>query len=319
MVNLGISTFTGSLRSEVNLIEAYTASLKGAAIVSSSQQIQNYNLFAQTSSANTFYGNQTISGSLSLTGSLKLGDWQHGAGVANNAKLDIRTVSDRGLKVDGLTSADVIITAYQGAVSDKIRSMRLEGSDINIYTGDGNANTGSYIGGFNTNGLAFANGKGIDFSATSNGSGTTSSELLNDYEEGTFTPTFVGTNLTISSYGNRAGFYTKIGRLVTVTINIMTEGLSASGAQAVRIGGLPFTAASTAESTNSANIFNSARWTANPPICGDVGLNTTEINLYSDRGPVGAGTDPTTAKTTDMAIGTGNRNMVRLTATYFTA
>ena len=30
-------------------------------IVSSSQQIQNYNLFAVTSSANTFYGNQTIS------------------------------------------------------------------------------------------------------------------------------------------------------------------------------------------------------------------------------------------------------------------
>jgi archaellum component FlaC len=63
-VNLGISTFTGSLRDEVDGIEAYTASLKGAAIVSSSQQIENYNLFAVTSSANTFYGNQTIGGDL---------------------------------------------------------------------------------------------------------------------------------------------------------------------------------------------------------------------------------------------------------------
>jgi hypothetical protein len=59
-----LNTFTGSARIELNSIEAYTASLKGAAIVSSSTQIQNYFLFAQTSSANTFYGNQTITGSL---------------------------------------------------------------------------------------------------------------------------------------------------------------------------------------------------------------------------------------------------------------
>ena len=47
---------------------AYTASLKSAAIVSSSQQIQNYNLFARTGSANTFFGNQGISGSLNVIG-----------------------------------------------------------------------------------------------------------------------------------------------------------------------------------------------------------------------------------------------------------
>jgi hypothetical protein len=47
-------------------IEAYTASLKAAAIVSSSTQIENYFLFAETASANTFYGNQTITGSLNV-------------------------------------------------------------------------------------------------------------------------------------------------------------------------------------------------------------------------------------------------------------
>jgi hypothetical protein len=62
-----LNTFTGSARIELNSIEAYTASLKTAAIVSSSTQIQNYFLFAQTSSANTFYGNQTITGSLFVT------------------------------------------------------------------------------------------------------------------------------------------------------------------------------------------------------------------------------------------------------------
>ena len=52
---------------ELAPLMAYTASLKGAAIVSSSQQVQNYNLFARTGSANTFYGNQTITGSISTT------------------------------------------------------------------------------------------------------------------------------------------------------------------------------------------------------------------------------------------------------------
>ena len=157
---------------------------------------------------------------------------------------------------------------------------------------------------------------GINFSANANTAGMTS-ELLNDYEEGTFTPTFTGVNLTITNYGNRTGHYTKVGRLVTVTIHIMTEGVSAVGSESVKIGGLPFTAANIADTSNAANIFNSARWNANPPICAEVGLNSTEINLYSDRGATGAGTDPTTAKSGDMAIGTGNRNMVRLTATYF--
>jgi hypothetical protein len=41
----------------------------GGGMVSSSQQIQNYNLFAVTSSANTFYGNQIISGALGVNGS----------------------------------------------------------------------------------------------------------------------------------------------------------------------------------------------------------------------------------------------------------
>jgi len=67
-VNLGISTFSGSIRSEVSGIEAYTASLKGVAIVSSSNQILNYNIVATTGS-NTFVGNQTITGSLIVSGS----------------------------------------------------------------------------------------------------------------------------------------------------------------------------------------------------------------------------------------------------------
>jgi hypothetical protein len=62
---------TGSIKAEIAGIESYTASLKSSGILSSSAQIQNYNLFAVTSSANTFYGNQTISGSLNVSTEVK--------------------------------------------------------------------------------------------------------------------------------------------------------------------------------------------------------------------------------------------------------
>jgi hypothetical protein len=66
---------TASIKAEIAGIEALTASMKAASIVSSSQQIQNYFTFAKTGSANTFYGNQIVTGGLDvrdgITGSFK--------------------------------------------------------------------------------------------------------------------------------------------------------------------------------------------------------------------------------------------------------
>ena len=61
--------------------------------------------------------------------------------------------------------------------------------------------------------VVMASGKGIDFSATA---GTGTSELLDDYEEGTWSLTYgVHTNLT--SVVSVSAQYTKVGRLVTVS------------------------------------------------------------------------------------------------------
>jgi len=79
-------------------------------------------------------------------------------------------------------------------------------------------------------------GKGIDFSATSNASGKTS-ELFDDYEEGTWTPN-VGSGGTIASITSAR--YTKIGRMVHYSV-YMSMGTSTS-TSAFSIGGLPFTA-----------------------------------------------------------------------------
>ena len=77
-------------------------------------------------------------------------------------------------------------------------------------------------------------GHGIDFSATSDASGMTS-ELLDDYEEGTWTPT--ATNFTKANQYSTT--YTKIGNVVYVQMYITAA--SGSGTGAVSIGGLPYT------------------------------------------------------------------------------
>lgn len=76
-------------------------------------------------------------------------------------------------------------------------------------------------------------GQGIDFSATP---GTGTSELLADYEEGTWTPTDAsGAGLTFT---NASGRYVKIGRFVFCA-GTMKYPTTASGLEAVW-GGLPF-------------------------------------------------------------------------------
>jgi len=87
-------------------------------------------------------------------------------------------------------------------------------------------------------------GKGIDFSATS-GSGT--SELFDDYEEGTWTPVpaDAASGGNTGSAATNVGHYTKVGRVVTVAVdlvNINKTGLTATNPFFLQ--GLPFTAAS---------------------------------------------------------------------------
>jgi hypothetical protein len=82
-------------------------------------------------------------------------------------------------------------------------------------------------------------GNGIDFSADPSAAGMTS-ELLDDYEEGTFTPSYIGSggNPTVT-YADQIGYYTKIGRVVTFGIRLVTTSSSGGGGN-LQISGLPF-------------------------------------------------------------------------------
>ena len=104
--------------------------------------------------------------------------------------------------------------------------------------------------------LAFPSGQGIDFSATADApiSGSSmSNELLDDYEEGSFTPVyyFGGTTSGVTQpSGNKLGRYTKIGNRVFFNIWITgTTDTSTSGT--FQIGGLPYNNASGGSSYTS--------------------------------------------------------------------
>jgi hypothetical protein len=86
--------------------------------------------------------------------------------------------------------------------------------------------------------VVLAAGNGIDFSATA---GTGTSELFNDYEEGTWTPTIKGTSTAGTiSYNNQIGYYTKIGRVVQIEFFVQWN--SGTGTGNLQISSLPFTA-----------------------------------------------------------------------------
>ena len=119
-------------------------------------------------------------------------------------------------------------------------------------------------------------GKGIDFSANPNPGGMTS-ELLNDYEEGTWTPVFsFGGATTGITYSTKFGQYTKIGRQVTLTCKVvLTSKGSATGYASIT--GLPFNAAS---NVNSMTVVDPASSFAGIVVGGAILLSVASNELY---------------------------------------
>jgi hypothetical protein len=71
--------------------------------------------------------------------------------------------------------------------------------------------------------------------------GTGAANHLDDYEEGTWTPTLISIGYTFA-YTTQAGIYTKIGNMVSVKLYLRLSGApTGSGVNVLRIGSLPFT------------------------------------------------------------------------------
>jgi hypothetical protein len=258
-----IELTTGSLIGIDSGLMAYTASLKGAAIVSSSQQVQNYFTFAKTGSANTFYGNQIISGSLNV-----------GVGTSDNTVGDLFVdTANKTVYVgrQSSTSGDNTIFAIRNRLNTN-NALYVDpgGTGVVQMTGSLEVTRGVKLGTATGNVEVIGNlvmstaGNGIDFSANTGGAGK-SSQLLDDYEEGTITGTITcGTSGTVTlDAGYNTLSYTKIGGVVHVFGNLSVTSVSSPvGYFTIP---LPFACVNLADSagTTVANIVVNGTNTAN--------------------------------------------------------
>ena len=125
-------------------------------------------------------------------------------------------------------------TNYMAFSANETEKMRIK-SDGNVSIADGN--------------LIVASGHGIDFSATADAGGslqTTSSELFDDYEEGSWTPVIAASaanpSFTFAS-GFPRGRYRKIGEQVTLWYDIAWTGLPSQGGGTLQIQNFPYATA----------------------------------------------------------------------------
>jgi hypothetical protein len=143
------------------------------------------------------------------------------------------------------------VSMYSGANSTDVPSMLFQnGLRFGLTTDLG---TGGYAEkmrvntyGIGVGGAIPSSGTGITFPATQ--SASSNANTLDDYEEGTWTPTVGGSTVQGTvSYTIRSGYYTKVGRLVTVSFAIQTSSTLTGATGVVLLSGLPFTVAATGD------------------------------------------------------------------------
>ena len=146
-----------------------------------------------------------------------------------------------------LANDDFIIS--NGAVTEVLARFRNGGAvDLNYDNSKKFETTSTGVS--VTGNLAFASGNGIDFSATSNSSGSVGSEVFDDYEEGTWTPQITGGMSGTPSYQFQIGWYTKIGRIVTLYFYLRFSSSGNTGSNSIfRVGNFPFPVASNHQNT----------------------------------------------------------------------
>ena len=169
------------------------------------------------------------------------------------------------------------------------------------------------VGTFNAYGLGLgtavpSSGIGLSFPATQ--SASTDANTLDDYEEGTFTPTYTFGNVAHNgTYSYQSGVYTKVGRLVTVTgtIGINSAGTATGTA---RITGLPFTAMNQTGNSVVLGVFNGFTGLTGTALFGDGPTNNALTTLYQSNAGTAAGVDKTN-------FTTGGSNYIEFTFSYF--
>ena len=174
--------------------------------------------------------------------------------IAGNDGTDLALAAEIRVEVDGVPGSNdmpgrILLRTTPDGSQAPVDAVKVDSAQ-NVTVSAGNLVIGT-------------SGKGIDFSATP---GTGTSELLADYEEGTFTPT-AGIALTSAT-----GKYTKVGRAVHFEMEVTFPSTVSTGGD--RLTDLPF--------TPSADNFPCAVWTnKGVAIFAYVEASNARVNLYN--------------------------------------
>jgi hypothetical protein len=183
---------------------------------------------------------------IDVAGTLDVGGAFTSQGIDDNATgnaITIITAGDIGI---GNTDPQNIVGAHGGGLVLRSNAARAESTTLfGIRDSSGNLSlqhlhNGTTVFNTGTTGakteIVRIDGSGIKFNGD-----TAATNALDDYEEGTWTPTASASSGTAPSFESSSGTYTKVGRLVTInaTITNITAG-GTSNAQ-VQVAGLPFT------------------------------------------------------------------------------
>jgi len=199
--------------------------------------------------------------------------------AGNYANLEFFTANNgaptKRLTISSGGNATLVGTLNIGNGSASTPGLNFAGNgDAGFYNvgGDniGFAANGAAVYSMNTDGITLESGKGLFVG------GTGSANKLDDYEEGTWTPVWQGTSVTMNI---QSGYYTKIGNLVRLSVSInVTSGGSSN--QSV-ITGLPFACKTGANLINAVDFYNvSTNFTGSNIPLGTIASGASQILCY---------------------------------------
>ena len=220
--------------------------------------------------------------------------------------LNITNSSSDAVITQGVQDKDILFKGNDGGSA--VTALTLDMSDAGAAT----LNNGLTL---SDGDLSVASGHGISFASAAGGTyadaSGMASELLDDYEEGTWTGTFrssAGHFSMNSSY--QTGNYTRIGNIVTVKAYLVGSSEGLTDSDSVLVDGLPYVAVSGNVGYQAITIgyLDSASITAGHAASGYVNSGTNQIQLTMFDVATG---------TSSMTVGelTGNGQLI-FTATY---
>ena len=266
-------------------------------------------------------GNARVSGGLTVSGSTVLGGTLGvgGAATIGGALTLLTGVTNAG--TTSLSGAVVMHTTLSVSGAAHFKTTLSVGGAVAMastlsVSGAAHMNTTLSVGGVATfastvtiSGTCVLTSGQLVFPAIQNASA--GSNTLDDYEEGTWTPavTFATAGNLVVVYTTQGGDYTKIGRMVTLTLNIVTSTFTHTTASGeVRVSGVPF----------GCNVANDGLWMGE----GITKANYTQFSMHLDGGAdvimagraMGSGQLYTSVNAADMP--TGTTKIIFVTHTY---